>query len=348
MQSKLLVSSPHKRPKSSLAMTTPAEKLQILVIQHLEHAGVGDDIVAPLKEALDKSAKKGEGSTLYELFCSATGEGQAAAPPGRRPSAQQQQQLPPQQQGRVTQGGQPQPRMSMQGQQAAAPRMSATGGSVAYNAQQAASIQQQVMPDQKPVIAKEPSVRNPKLDDQLMQAAKTGAVDQIPSIINSGAYVNYQDSVGTSPLLAATEADKADVAKVLLQNGADVNLARPDGTSPLLVAYKGNKKKVLKELTAGAFRTLNSAVHQHGCIGGGTIYDPMEDEGVTAMDMLQLKDEAGKLFALQAHPPDVASPVPARKESMVNLSGEFETGSLRQGGVRLLMQELCQATQKTQ
>merc|ERR550537_164365 len=135
-----------------------------------------------------------------------------------------------------------------------------------------------------------------------MAAAKSGKVDSIPSLINSGAYVNMQDDAGTSPLLAATEADKIDVVKVLLQNGADVNLARPDGTSPLLCAYKSNKKKALKELTAGAFRTLNCAVHQTGVIGGGMMYDPGEDEGVTAMDMCQLKDEATKLFQLQAHP----------------------------------------------
>merc|ERR1719191_1822311 len=178
-------------------------------------------------------------------------------------------------------------------------------GSVAYNAQQAAMMQQQLVPEAKPVIAKEPEVRNPKLDADLMAAAKSGAVDTIPGLINSGAYVNMQDGAGTSPLLAATEADKADVVKVLLQNGADVNLARPDGTSPLICAYKGNKKKVLKELTAGAFRTLNSAVHQHGSIGGGFMYDPGEDEGVTAMDMCQLRDETDKLFKLQAHPPEV-------------------------------------------
>merc|ERR1719261_1789080 len=178
-------------------------------------------------------------------------------------------------------------------------------GSVAYSAQQAAMIQQQVMQEQKPVIAKEPKVRDPKLDEQLMAAAKAGSVDTIPSLISSGAYVNFQDSVGTSPLLAAAEADKADVVKILLQNGADVNLARRDGTSPLLCAYKGNKKKVLKELTAGAFRTLNTAVNQTGYIGGGFMYDGGIDEGVTQMDMCQLRDEAGKLFALQAHAPEV-------------------------------------------
>merc|ERR1712224_1174855 len=215
--------------------------------------------------------------------------------------------------------------------------------------QQAAMIQRQVIPDQKPVIAKEPDVRNPKLDEQLMTASKSGAVDTIPGLINGGAYVNFQDSVGTSPLLAATEADKVDVVKVLLQNGSDVNLARPDGTSPLICAYKGNKKKVLKELTAGAFQTLNRSVHQHGNIGGAYMMDPMEDEGVTAMDMCQLKDEAGKLFKLQAHP-EVPSPAAKKnikkEESMVDLSGPADLSNLRVGGVRLLMQELCNATTK--
>merc|ERR1719191_424847 len=205
-----------------------------------------------------------------------------------------------------------------------------------------------VVPSSKPVIAKEPEQRNLKLDQQLMQAAKGGSPDTIPGLITQGAYVNMQDSTGTTPLLAATEADKADVCKVLLQNGADVNLARNDGTSPLLCAYKGNKKKVLKELTAGAFRTLNSAVHQTGFIGSGTYYDPCgEDEGVTHMDICQAREETEKLFHLQAHAPEIKPQIKLKhEESMVSVGGFVDPSNLRHGGVRLLMQELCQATQK--
>jgi len=205
-----------------------------------------------------------------------------------------------------------------------------------------------VPPSAKPVIAKEPEQRNLKLDQQLMQAAKGGSPDTIPGLITQGAYVNMQDSTGTTPLLAATEADKADVCRVLLQNGADVNLARNDGTSPLLCAYKGNKKKVLKELTAGAFRTLNSAVHQTGFIGSGCMYDPSgEDEGVTHMDICQAREETEKLFHLQAHAPEIKPQIKLKhKESLVSVGGFVDPSNLRQGGVRLLMQELCQATQK--
>lgn len=334
-------------------MATAAEKLHILIIQHLEHVGVAEDIVKPLEEKLGQG-KGAQGSTLYDLFCSATGE--SLTPQQQKQQQVQQQQMQqtmtPQQAAqappmRVTQG-QPQGRMSMQGGPVpnAQGRMSAAG-SVAYNAQQAAMMQQQIAPPTKPVIAKEPEQRNPKLDEQLMAASKSGAVDTIPGLINQGAFVNFQDGAGTTPLLAATEADKVDVVKVLLQNGADVNLCRKDGTSPLICAYKGNKKKVLKELTAGAFRTLNSAVHQTGTIGGGMMYDPGEDEGITQMDICQAHDETSKLFALQAHPPKIPDKVAVatRKESMVDLSGPADLSNLRQGGVRLLMQELCHATQ---
>lgn len=216
--------------------------------------------------------------------------------------------------------------------------------------QQMAMIQQQVTPSTKPIIAKEPEQRNPKLDEQLMQAVKAGSVDSIPGIVNQGAYVNMQDGSGTTPLLAATEADKVDVIKVLLQNGADVNLARKDGTSPLLSAYKGNKKKALKELTAGAFRTLNNTIHQTGSIGGGMLYNPGEEEGVTQMDVCQANEEMHKLWALQAHPPSPRSApkMEDRQESMVNIGGVGDMGNLRQGGVKLLMQELCQITQPIQ
>jgi hypothetical protein len=318
-------------------MVTAAEKLNILIIQHLEHVGVDAAVVAPLKAGLEKGTKP-EGSTLYELFCSATGEGM---PPKQK---QQMQQQPMQQQ----QKQQPPGRMPAQGgaptQQAPAARNAMQGS---YNGQQAAMPTQQILPPAKPVIAKEPEQRNPKLDEQLMTAAKSGAVDTIPGLINSGAYVNHQDKAGTTPLLAATEADKIDVIKVLLQNGADVNLARQDGTSPLLCAYKGNKKKSLKELTAGAFQTLNRAVNQTGNIGGGMMYDPGEDEGVTHMDICQAHDETAKLFKLQAHRPEVpvAKPEVTRKESMVNIGGA-DMGDLRAGGVRLLMQELSSAGRK--
>jgi len=299
-------------------MSTAAEKLHILILQHCEHVSVDESVITAMKGALEKNAGKAKGSTLYDLFCNATGEG-----------------LPPQQQQQQAQ--QPQGRASMQMQQAPATRMSAQMSSPPV-----------VPPSAKPVIAKEPEQRNLKLDQQLMQAAKGGSPDTIPGLITQGAYVNMQDSTGTTPLLAATEADKADVCRVLLQNGADVNLARNDGTSPLLCAYKGNKKKVLKELTAGAFRTLNSAVHQTGFIGSGCMYDPSgEDEGVTHMDICQAREETEKLFHLQAHAPEIKPQIKLKhKESLVSVGGFVDPSNLRQGGVRLLMQELCQATQK--
>jgi hypothetical protein len=214
---------------------------------------------------------------------------------------------------------------------------------MAMNAQQAAMMSRELdFSQQKPVIAKEPEVRNQKMDDQLMSAVKAGQLDTIPGLVNGGAYVNMQDPSGKTPLLAATEADKADVVKVLLQNNADVNLAAKDGMTPLVHAYKTNKKKVLKELTAGAFRTLNTAVHQTGHIGGWSMYDPGDEEGVTEMDMCQLKEEVTHLFGLQAHP-EAQSPKGEKKQEAA-----FDgISDLRQGGVRLLMQELVNVSHNT-
>ena len=184
--------------KTSNAMMTAAEKLHILVIQHLEHVGVGEDIIGPLKATLEKG-KNANGSMLYELFCTATGE-------GLTPQQQQQQQqmlqqravVPEAQQGRMTQVQQQKGRnsMSMLVGAAATPgtRMSAQmTGSVAYSNMLAAM--QQVMPPTKPIIAKEPEQRNQRLDEQLMQAAKSGSVDTIPGLINQGAYENTQDTI---------------------------------------------------------------------------------------------------------------------------------------------------------
>jgi len=299
-------------------MANPTQKLHILVIQHLEHVGVGENVVAPLKAALEKT-KPGEGSTLYELFCSATGEGGGAAAPKRGAA----------------------PKAAPAQQQAPAAQQQARGSVPAAAAARPPPMMQNVA-DNKPIIARPPEPRNPKLDEQLMAASKSGSPDTIPGLVTQGAYVNMQDSSGRTPLLAATEADKDACVKVLLQHGADVNLAAKDGTTPLVCAYKTNKKKVLKELTAGAFRTLNTAVHQTGNIGGWAMYDPGADEGITETDMVQLKDEVGALFHLQAHPevPSPKSPVKPQE------TGPSEIGDLRVGGVKLLMHELCNVTHK--
>lgn len=216
------------------------------------------------------------------------------------------------------------------------------GGSITLTPQQAAFVQQQAYVqsqpvDTRPLVAKEPAVRNAEADSQLMTAAFKGEEAKIGAFVTQGAFVNMQDASGTTPLLAATEGGHLEAVKVLITNGVDVNLAKKDGTSPLLVAYKNNKKKILKELTAAAFSTLTRAMHSQGASGiaPSGYYD---DEGISQIDLLQLHDETAKLVAMRT-----AEPIKAKRASQIEREEGGGSTQLREGSVRLLLQDLTRA-----
>lgn len=316
-------------------MTSHAETLHGLVIQHLEHVGVGADVVSAVKEGLDAGKDKAEGSKLWELFMTVTTAAAAApAPAPGKKSQQMPQQMPPP--GRGPSQYAPPP--------AAAPpgRMSASGGvpGATLTPQQAAVVQQQFA-DTKPLIAREPDVRNKKLDDDLMKAAQGGNHAAFAGLIQAGAFVNMQDPTGATPLLAATEGNHVEAVKELLANGADVNLAKKDGTSPLICAYKDpKKKKVLKELTAGALQTLNRSMYSSAGLWASNFEDYGEDEGISQIDLLQMRDETQKLISLRSEKP----PPETAHAAFIAGGGALEPSSLREGAVKLLMQDLLTAT----
>lgn len=67
--------------------------------------------------------------------------------------------------------------------------------------------------------------------EQLCEAAKSGDLDKVKALIDSGADVTYFDSQGLTPLMHAAKHGHADVVKNLLEAGAPWNALSPSNLS---------------------------------------------------------------------------------------------------------------------
>uniref|UniRef100_A0A2N9ELW5 Protein arginine N-methyltransferase 2 n=1 Tax=Fagus sylvatica TaxID=28930 RepID=A0A2N9ELW5_FAGSY len=67
--------------------------------------------------------------------------------------------------------------------------------------------------------------------EQLCEAAKSGDLDKVKTLIDSGADVTYFDSQGLTPLMHAAKHGHADVVKNLLEAGAPWNALSPSNLS---------------------------------------------------------------------------------------------------------------------
>lgn len=93
----------------------------------------------------------------------------------------------------------------------------------------------------------------------LVWAGNVGNLEEVRSLIKSGADLNAKNTLGYSALLMASERGHSDVAKALIEAGADVNTARDDGVNPLfLEAQRGNIELVKLLVSKGA--KVNSVV----------------------------------------------------------------------------------------
>lgn len=111
-------------------------------------------------------------------------------------------------------------------------------------------------------------------------AAASGDVATVMSLVKSGVSANELDPAGDTPLIVAARADQREVANVLIQLRADPSLASPDGTTPLHAAALTDDANLIYVLT-----------------GAGPDVNARDANGATP---LMLAAEAGKGAAVAA------------------------------------------------
>ena len=88
-------------------------------------------------------------------------------------------------------------------------------------------------------------------------AAASGDVAAVMSLIKGGVSPNALNEAGETPLIVAARADQREVANVLIQLRADPRLAAPDGTTPLHAAALTDDANLIYVLT-GAQPDVNA------------------------------------------------------------------------------------------
>lgn len=86
------------------------------------------------------------------------------------------------------------------------------------------------------------------MDRALYEAAQSGDIAEITTLLNAGANVNAAIPGDGSPLLGAARAGKVDAVRFLLDQGADPNLAIPGDGSALIAASRAGQVNVVKLL----------------------------------------------------------------------------------------------------
>jgi ankyrin repeat protein len=78
-------------------------------------------------------------------------------------------------------------------------------------------------------------------DEQLIEAVKTGNLETVKQLINSGAKINAVDNAGNTPLFWAVWHNSAPIVEFLLANRPNVNKSGDKGQFPLyLAAFNDN------------------------------------------------------------------------------------------------------------
>ena len=92
-----------------------------------------------------------------------------------------------------------------------------------------------------------------KINEELIAAAQLGDSDRVRQLLSQGASAQYQDTSGTTALIAAAYRNHLAVAKLLIDAGADVNVQDSSKQSAYLIATSEGYVELLKlTLQAGA------------------------------------------------------------------------------------------------
>ena len=92
------------------------------------------------------------------------------------------------------------------------------------------------------------AIREIKPAKSLHQAAADGDIEQIKSLIATGADVNTKNEKGRTPLHIAAEKGQAQIASLLVNTGADLNAQDNIGQMPLHLAAAWGRKDIVELL----------------------------------------------------------------------------------------------------
>ncbi len=89
---------------------------------------------------------------------------------------------------------------------------------------------------------------HPNPDKDLLDAAKTGKVKMIKSLLEQGADVNVADKLGNTPLIFASKIGDTPTVDMLLAHNADVNKQNNAGATSLMLAAKYGHEHIINKL----------------------------------------------------------------------------------------------------
>lgn len=97
------------------------------------------------------------------------------------------------------------------------------------------------------------------MNEPLLQAAETGDINAVRTLIKSGADLNIQDNNKRTPIMIATYNRDVETVSALIEAGADVNIQDNARANPFLHAGAAGYLEILRLLIkAGADTTLTN------------------------------------------------------------------------------------------
>jgi ankyrin repeat protein len=120
----------------------------------------------------------------------------------------------------------------------------------------------------------------------LLDATELGRVGIARLLIQNGAYVNYSDTFGATPLRRAAGAGLFEIVQLLIDNGANVNHVDNKGESALMYAAQGGYVEI------GELLTKHDANVNLAHIRGGTALTSAARNGHATMAQLLIENGA--------------------------------------------------------